>query len=79
MIEKVWKGIGRNQEEKMSSEKFGGYKAEEEERIKTREGLALRKKAESDKHLKIYGGLNENLLARPNGLSGSPETAISSR
>ena len=66
----------------MSAGKFGRYKAEVEETIKKRERLALRNKMESGKHSRDMGGIegrnrNENINARPNGLRGNAETAIS--
>ena len=56
---RVWKDMGGNQEEVMSAWKFGRYKAELEERIETRERLALRNKVESGKKMEIYRGLRE--------------------
>ena len=44
VVEKIWKGLGGNQEEVLSIEKFGGYKTEVKERIQERERLALRNK-----------------------------------
>ena len=45
----------------LSIEKFGGYKTEVKGRIEERERLALRNKAEAEKHLEIYGGLREDI------------------
>ena len=39
VVEKVWKDIGGNEEEMMSAEKFGRYKAEVEERTERREEI----------------------------------------
>ena len=61
VVEKVWKDIGRNQDEKLSIEKVGGYKTEANERIQRRKRLALRNKVKHEEHLKIYGGLREEI------------------
>ena len=61
VVEKVWKDIGGNQEEILSIEKFAGYKTEVKERIEIRERLALRNKVKEEEHLKVYGGLREEI------------------
>ena len=61
VVEKVWKDIGGNQEKILSREKFAGYKTEVKEKIEIREWLALRKKVKGKEHLKIYGGLREEI------------------
>ena len=43
VIEKIWKGLGGDQEKVLSAEKFGGYKTEVEEIIR-RKGKASAKK-----------------------------------
>ena len=63
---------------------FGKHKEEEEERIETRETLALRNKVESEKNLRGIRGIegrsrNENVFARPNGPRENAETALSCR
>ena len=57
----IWKGLGGDQEEILSIEKFGGYKTEAKEIIEERERLVLRNKAKGVKHLKKYGGLREDI------------------
>ena len=85
VVEKVWTGIGGNQEEiLLSIEKFAGYKTEVKERIEIRERLALRNKVKEEEHLRDLRGVqrrnrNENVFARPNGPSENAETAISWR
>ena len=78
VVERVWKDIGGNQEEVMSAENFGRYKAELDEEIQTRERLELRNKVESEKHLRdIHGSKRrdrsenvfENVFERPNRLT----------
>ena len=59
VVEKVWKDMGGNQEEILSIEKFGGYKAEVKERIEIWERLALRNKVKEEEHLRYTGGLRE--------------------
>ena len=59
LVEKIWKGIGGNQEDILSVEKFGGYKTEGKERIAGRERLALRSKVKDEEHLKERRGRNE--------------------
>ena len=44
IVEKVWKDVRGNHEYGMSVEKFGRYKTGLEERIQTRQRLALRNK-----------------------------------
>ena len=63
VVEKVWKGIGGNQETLMSAGKFGRYKAEVENMIEIRERLAVRNKVEPEKHLliEIHEGLREGI------------------
>ena len=69
-----WNTVGCRSEESMEGnrrkprrvyvrreEKFRRYKTEIEERIETRERLALRNKVKSGKHLEIYGGLSEGI------------------
>ena len=76
VVKKVWKDIRGNQEERMSSGKFGRYKTEVEERIERSERLrtvALRNKVKSEKHMENIRGVeprdrNENVFAWPNGL-----------
>ena len=41
VVKKTWKDIGGDQEEVLSTEKFGGYKTEAKERIEERERQAL--------------------------------------
>ena len=43
VLEKTLKGLGGDQEEVLSTEKFSGYKTEAKGRIEERERLALRK------------------------------------
>ena len=50
VVERVWTDIGRNQKEAMSVKRFGRYKTEVEENIKTRERLALGKNVLSGEH-----------------------------
>ena len=57
VVESVWQDIGGNQEEEMSTGRFGRYYAEVEEGIEIRERLALRTKVESESQLEINGGL----------------------
>ena len=38
VVEKVWRGIGGNQEDMQSINKFGGYKTEVKERIEQAKG-----------------------------------------
>ena len=45
----------------MSAGKFGRYKTEAEERIERRGRRAIRNKVDSEKHLKIHGGLSEGM------------------
>ena len=61
VVKKTWKGLGGDQEEVLSTEKFGGYKTEVKEVIEERERLALRTKVKEEKHLQIYGGLREDI------------------
>ena len=82
VVEKVWKDMGGNQEEILSIEKFGGYKAEVKERIEIWERLALRNKVKEEEHLRDVRGVkrtgrDENVFVRPNGLHENAETAIS--
>ena len=49
VVEKVWKDIGRKQEDLMSAEKFGRYKADVEEIIERREKLVLIYNMKSEK------------------------------
>ena len=56
VVEKVWKGMGGNQEEMMSAEKFGRYKADAGEGIERWERLALRNKVKSGERVEMYGG-----------------------
>ena len=86
VAEKVWKGIGRNQEDVMSAGKFGRHKAEVEERVDIREVLALsietrwnRKKTFRDIRGIAGRDRNENVFARPNGLRENAEAALSCR
>ena len=55
--------LGGSQENilQLSMEKSGGYKTEVEERIETRERLALGHKVKEEEHLEIYGGLREDI------------------
>ena len=61
MVEKKWKDSRGEQEEVLSLENFGGYKTEVKEIAEERGRLVLRNKAKEEKHLKIYGGLREDL------------------
>ena len=68
----------------LSIEKFGGYKTEVKEGIEERGRLALRSKANEDKHSRDIPGFegrywNTNVFARHNGLREKVETAISCR
>ena len=60
-VEKVWKEIGGNQQERPSTDKFGGYKTEVKEKIEMRERLSLRTKVKEEEHLEIYGRLREEI------------------
>ena len=66
VVEKVWTGIGGNQEEiLLSIEKFAGYKTEVKERIELRERLALRNELKEEEHLRdIRGGYEKRLECR---------------
>lgn len=59
VVEKVWKGIGRDQDEIAPAEQCSvGYKAKSKKGQK--QGLlALTRKANEEENLKIYGGLRE--------------------
>ena len=62
VVEKIWKGLGGDQQKVvLSIEKFGGYKTEVKQRIEERERLALRNNVKGEKHLEIYGGLREDI------------------
>ena len=58
-MEKVWNDMGGKREGILSIDKFEGY--ETEERIEIRERLALRNKVKEEEHLKVYGGLREEI------------------
>ena len=60
IVEKIRKDLG-DQEKIVSIEKLGGYKTEVKERIEERKRLVLRNKVKEEKHLKIYGGLREDI------------------
>ena len=73
VVEQIWKDIGGDQEEVLSTEKFGGYKTEVKERVEERIRLALRNKVKEEKNSGDIRGVerrywNENVSARPNGL-----------
>ena len=57
----VFRDIGGDQEEILSMETSGGYKTEVQETIEERERQALRNKLKEEKHVKIYGGLREDM------------------
>ena len=62
VVEKTWKALGRDQEEVLSTEKYGGYKTEEvKERLEERGRLALRNMVKEENHSEIYGGLREDI------------------
>ena len=82
VAEKALKRMGENQEDILSAEKFGRCKTEAEEMIESREGLALRNKVKSGKHLVDKRGVkqrdgNESVFAQPHGLRENAETSIS--
>ena len=56
VVEQIWKGLGRDQDEVLSIEKFDGYKTKGNNRAEKRERLALMNMAIEEKHLEIYGG-----------------------
>ena len=71
MVDKVSKHTAGNQEEILSTEKFGGYKPKAKERIQIRERLALRNNVKEE-HLGDIRWVkrryrSENVFARPNG------------
>ena len=81
-MEKVWNDIGGKREGILSIDKFEGY--ETEERIEIRERLALRNKVKEEEHLKVYGGLREEIgmktcLHGPMDYAKMLQIAISSR
>ena len=88
VVGQVWKDVGGNQNETLSTE-LAGYKIEVKERIEIRVGQRLcsaKKQGEGRGILRDRdaGGVkrknrNENVLARPNGLRENAETAISCR
>ena len=57
----ISKGLGGDQEGLLSIEKFDGYKTEIKKITEERERLALRNKVNEENHLKIYGGLREDI------------------
>ena len=59
VVEKLRKGIGGNQEDMMSAEKFGRYKAKVEIRMEIMERLALRNKVGSEKYFDLCEVLSE--------------------
>ena len=59
VVEKIWKGLGGDQEEVLSTDKRGGYKTEVEDRIEERERQALSNKVKEERHSEIYGGFKE--------------------
>ena len=61
VVEKVWKDLGGKQEDIPPIEEFGGYKTDAKERIEIRERLPLRNKVKEEDHLKVYGGLREEI------------------
>ena len=86
VAERMWKDIGRNQEEAVSVDKFGRYKrkTDVEEMVERRERLALGYKLKSEKHVKMYGGTSEGIgmkthLHGPMDFAKTLEHAISCR
>ena len=63
VLEKICKDLRGDQEEIVSIEKLGGYKAEVKETVKERERQTLRNKLR-EKHLEIYGGLREGIAKK---------------
>ena len=61
VVEKVWKDIGGNQEQILTTEKFAGCKTEVKEEIEIRERLALRNRVKEEENLEIYRGLREEI------------------
>ena len=58
VVEKIWRGLGGDQEV-LSIEKFGGYKTEVKEIIEERERLALRNKVKRGEALGGTLGVEE--------------------
>ena len=55
-VEKVWKGIGGNKVEVLSIGESAGYKTKARDVIEIKGTGPLRRKVDTEKHLKIYGG-----------------------
>lgn len=68
----------------LAIEEFGGNNAEVKERVQRRERLALRNtwyggRGGTPIYIPWGSDMNENVFARPNGIRGKTETAISCR
>ena len=61
VAEKQWKDIEGDQEEVLSTEKFGGYKRAVIEKIEERERQALSNEVKEEKRLEIYRRLREDI------------------
>ena len=59
VVEKIWKDLGGDQEEVLSTDNFGGYKTEVEDIVEERERQALSNKVKEEKHSEIHGGFKE--------------------
>ena len=57
VVEKIWKGLGGDQEEVLSTDKLGGYKTEVEDRIEERERQALSNKVKEERHSRDIRGV----------------------
>ena len=69
VVGKVWKDIGKHQEDVMSAENFGRYKTAIKELTELRQRLALRNTVKWSNTLNIHGGLGEGIGVKTNGTS----------
>ena len=60
-VEKIWKEIGGNQDEILSIDEATGYKTKVRDMIEKRGKETLRCKVDEEEHLRIYGGLREEI------------------
>ena len=61
VVDKIRNALGGDQEDILSTEKFGGYRTQVNEIIEERETLALRINVKEEKHLEVYGELREDI------------------
>ena len=60
-VERVWKGIGGNEDEVLFMGESAGYKTKVRDMIEMRGKGALRRKVDEEEHLKIYRRLREGM------------------